>query len=50
MTAVARATNGARCGVSTGPDKTVDDLAIRLHGDNALVVGRTTIRYQFMEY
>ncbi|HUS10812.1 MAG TPA: hypothetical protein VMZ30_10125, partial [Pyrinomonadaceae bacterium] len=28
---------------------TVDDLTIRLHGDSALVVGRTTIRYQFIE-
>jgi len=48
--AVARAMGGAPRGVSLGPDKTVDDLTIRLHGDNALVVGRTTIRYQFMEY
>lgn len=48
--AVARAMSAAPRGVSLGPDKTVDDLTIRLHGDNALVVGRTTIRYQFMEY
>lgn len=47
--AVARARSAAPRGVSIGPDKTVDDLTIRLHGDNALVVGRTTIRYQFME-
>lgn len=48
--AVARARSAAPRGVSVGPDKIVDDLTIRLHGDNALVVGRTTIRYQFMEY
>ena len=36
-------------GVMIGPDKTVNDLTIRLYGDSALVIGRTTIRYQFME-
>ena len=46
--AVARARSAPR-GVSLGPEKTVDDLTIRLYGDSALVVGRTTIRYQFME-
>jgi uncharacterized protein DUF4440 len=35
---------------SVGPEKTVDDFSIRLHGDSALVMGRTTTRYQFMEY
>jgi hypothetical protein len=48
--AVARAMSARPRGVSIGPDKTVDDLMIRLHGDCALVAGRTTIRYQFMEY
>ncbi|MDQ6651696.1 MAG: nuclear transport factor 2 family protein [Acidobacteriota bacterium] len=48
--AVARAMGATSRGVTLGPDKTVDDLTIRLHGDNALVVGRTTIRYQFMKY
>jgi uncharacterized protein DUF4440 len=48
--AVARAMSAGPRGVSIGPDKTVDDLTIRLHGDCALVAGRTTIRYQFMEY
>lgn len=47
--AVARARSAAPRGVSLGPDKSVDDLTIRLYGDSALVVGRTTIRYQFME-
>lgn len=48
--AVARKVSARPRVVAVGPEKTVDDLTIRLHGDNALVVGRTTIRYQFMEY
>ena len=48
--AVARAMGAGTRGVVVGPNKTVDDLTIRLHGDSALVAGRTTIRYQFMEY
>ncbi|HEV2826139.1 MAG TPA: nuclear transport factor 2 family protein [Pyrinomonadaceae bacterium] len=36
-------------GVMIGPEKTVDELTIRSYGDSALVFGRTTIRYQFME-
>lgn len=47
--AVARARSAVSQGVSIGPEKTVHDLTVRLHGDSALVVGRTTIRYQFME-
>jgi ketosteroid isomerase-like protein len=45
----ARSNGGGPRGVVMGPDKKVDEFSIRLHGDNALVVGRTTIRYQFME-
>ena len=48
--ASARARSAGPRGVVIGPDKTVDELTIRLHGDSALVAGRTTIRYQFMEY
>ena len=47
--ALARAQSAAPRGVSVGPDITVDGLTIRIHGDSAAVVGRTTIRYQFME-
>jgi hypothetical protein len=47
---VARAMSAGSRGVSIGPDTSVDELTVRLHGDSALVVGRTTIRYQFMEY
>lgn len=48
--AVARAMSAAPRGVMLGPEKTVDDLTTRFHGDCALVAGRTTTRYQFMEY
>ncbi len=47
---LARSMSGVQRGVSIGPDKKVDDFAIRIHGDSALVVGRVTTRYQFMEY
>jgi hypothetical protein len=47
--AIARARTAGQRGVSLGPEKTVDDLSVRFYGDSALVVGRTTIRYQFME-
>ena len=47
--ALARAADAVPRGVMIGPEQTIDDLTIRLHGDSALVVGRTTIRYQFME-
>jgi len=46
--ALARARARPR-GKSVGPDITVDGLTIRIHGDSAAVVGRTIIRYQFME-
>ena len=48
--ASARAVSARPAAVIVGPDKTVDELTIRQHGDCALVSGRTTIRYQFMEY
>lgn len=47
--ALARARSAGPRGISVGPDITVDGLTIRIHGDSAAVVGRTTIRYQFME-
>jgi ketosteroid isomerase-like protein len=37
-------------GESIGPEKKVDEFAISIRGDWALVVGRVTTRYQFMEY
>ena len=46
---LARMRAAAPRGVMIGPDKTVNDLTIRLYGGSALVIGRTTIRYQFME-
>jgi uncharacterized protein DUF4440 len=48
--AVARSMSAGSRGIMVGPEKTVDQLTVRLHGDSAVIVGRTTIRYQFMEY
>ena len=48
--ALARSVSSKPRGETVGPDKTVDELTIRVYGDCALVSGRTTIRYQFMEY
>jgi ABC-type uncharacterized transport system auxiliary subunit len=47
--ALARSVGKVSRGVMVGPEKSVDDLTIRFHDGNALVAGRTTIRYQFME-
>ena len=46
---LARMRAAAPRGVMIGPDKTINDLTSRLYADSALVIGRTTIRYQFME-
>ena len=35
---------------SIGPEKTVSDSSIRVHGDTAIVMGLITTKYQFMEY
>ncbi|MFN2493207.1 MAG: nuclear transport factor 2 family protein [Pyrinomonadaceae bacterium] len=48
--ASARLRSSTRKGSSVGPEKIVDEVSIRLRGDHALVIGRTSIRYQFMEY
>jgi ketosteroid isomerase-like protein len=48
--ATARAVRARPPAVMVGPEKTVDEVTIRQHGDCALVSGRTTIRYQFMEF
>jgi hypothetical protein len=50
LLALASARNSPSRGISVGPEKSVDDLTIRVHGDSAVVSGRTTIRYQFMNY
>ena len=50
LLAIASARNSPSRGVSVGPEMSVDDLTIHLHGDSAVVTGRTTIRYQFMDY
>lgn len=46
----ARALKTAGRGISVGPEETVDDLKIRFHGDTALISGRLTIKYQFIEH
>ena len=48
--ALARARSSAPPSKSVGPEKTVDELTIRVHGDTAVVTGLTTIKYQFMDY
>ena len=48
--ALARSVSSKPSAVTVGPEKTVDELTIREYGDCALVSGRTTTRYQFMEY
>jgi hypothetical protein len=50
MMTLARVRSSPRSGVSVGPERTVAHLTIRLHGNSAVVAGRTTICYQFMEY
>lgn len=50
LLSLASARNSPSRGISVGPEMSVDDLTIRLHGDSAVVTGRTTIRYQFMDY
>jgi hypothetical protein len=36
--------------MSAGPEVTIADTKLRTYGDTAVLVGRTTTRYQFMEY
>ncbi|HYJ89133.1 MAG TPA: nuclear transport factor 2 family protein [Pyrinomonadaceae bacterium] len=48
--ALARAVSSKPGAVTVGPEKTVDELTVRVYGDCAIVSGRMTIRYQFMEY
>ena len=47
--AFARSISSRPRGEMVGPEKTVDEMTIREYGDSAVVSGRTTIRYQFME-
>lgn len=36
--------------ISIGPEITVDETKLRIYGDTAILIGRTTTRYQHMEY
>lgn len=47
---LARMRSSASPATSIGPDKTVDEISTRFYENTAIVAGRTTIRYPFMEY
>jgi ketosteroid isomerase-like protein len=48
--AVARARKAAPKAQSVGPEKTVQDQTIRIHGDIGIVVTLISTKYQFMDY
>jgi len=48
--AVVRARASAPPAKSVGPEITIDETNLRIYGDTVVLVGRTTTRYQFMEY
>jgi ketosteroid isomerase-like protein len=50
LMALVRARAAAPPSKSVGPEVTIDDTKLRTFGDTAVLVGRTTTRYQFMEY
>lgn len=50
LMALARARAAAPRSKSVGPEVTIDDTKLRTYGDTAVLVGRTTTRYQFMNY
>jgi hypothetical protein len=46
----ARARKAAPASHSVGPEKTVQDQTIRIHGDTGIVVTLISTKYQFMDY
>jgi hypothetical protein len=50
LMALVRARAAAPRSMSAGPEVTIADTKLRTYGDTAVLVGRTTTRYQFMEY
>lgn len=48
--AVVRARASAPRAKSVGPEVTNDETNLRTYGDTVVLVGRTTTRYQFMDY
>jgi len=50
LMAIVRAIAAAPQVKSVGPDVTIDETSVRMHGDTAVLIGRITTRYQFMDY
>jgi len=50
LMAIVRARAAAPRAKSVGPEVTIDETSLRTYGDTAVLIGRTTTRYQFMEY
>ncbi|MFN2510643.1 MAG: nuclear transport factor 2 family protein [Pyrinomonadaceae bacterium] len=50
LMAIVRARAAAPQAESVGPDVTIDEINSRTHGDTAVLIGRITTRYQFMDY
>lgn len=50
LMAIVRATAAAPPAKSVGPEVTIDETNLRMHGDTAVLIGRITTRYQFMQY
>ena len=48
--AIVRARASAPSAQSVGPEVTIDETKFRTYGDTVVLIGRTTTRYQFMEY
>ena len=50
LVSFARARKAAPKAQSVGPEKTVQDQTIRIHGDTAIIVTLISTKYQFMDY
>lgn len=50
LMAIVRARAAAPQAKSVGPEVTIDETNVRMHGNTAVLIGRITTRYQFMDY
>lgn len=50
LMATVRARASAPRAISVGPEVTIDETNLRTYGDTAVLVGRITTNYQFMDY
>ena len=50
LMAIVRARSAAPRSKSVGPEVTIDETSFRLHGATAVLSGRITTRYQFLDY